>query len=86
MIWTRDFVASEDFTPPVHNPRAFPPLVLDGLIRMPNRHEQVAEGLPVLVPGRAPTWSASIVRSKRLSILQRAELEARFPQRQCVIV
>jgi len=44
MIWTKDFVTFEEFTPPVHYARAFPPLVFEGIIKTTDRQQQVAQG------------------------------------------
>jgi hypothetical protein len=45
MIWTKDFATFEEFTPPVHSVRAFPPLIFNGIIKITNREQQVAKGL-----------------------------------------
>lgn len=44
MIWTKDLATFEEFTPPVHQARAFPPLVFNGIVKRTNREEQVAMG------------------------------------------
>jgi len=44
MIWTKDFATFEEFTPPVHCARTFPPLVFNGVIKITTREEQVAKG------------------------------------------
>jgi hypothetical protein len=45
MIWTKDFVTFEEFTPPVHYDVTFPPLLFKGIIKITNVKQQVAKGL-----------------------------------------
>jgi hypothetical protein len=44
MIWTKDLVTFEEFTPAVHCVQAFPPLLFNGTVKITNREEQVARG------------------------------------------
>jgi hypothetical protein len=55
MIWTKDFVTFEEFTPPVHYARVFPPLVFEGIIKTTNRTEQVAKARVAVAAGASRT-------------------------------
>jgi hypothetical protein len=45
LVWTKDFITFEEFTPRVHNPNlALPPLLFRGFIKTTSREDQIANG------------------------------------------
>jgi hypothetical protein len=80
MIWTRDFVTFEEFTPPVHYPMTFPPLLFNGVIKITNVRQQVAKGLI----GKAGIATAKGVAALEL-IVKAAGREAQEADKEVVL-